>query len=320
LPHGIRPLLQKEKELPWVTQRILPKTIADSVIQKGSRIPHLHGLPQEEVSHASNTPILSATRTYNCKLAKWLDEKLKLLSVNDHTINDMFVFADELHEMEINEHDLLVSYDISPLFTNVPVDETIESIAEKAFENNWFNEAHSLNITKSDLIELLRIATQHQLFQFEGNLYQQVDCVAMGSPLGPLMANALTCNIEQQLETKNKMPEVYKSYVYGTLSVMTDVETASEFLTLNNIHTSIDFTMALKENGRLPCLGMEVMKNGCSLNTKVYKKPTDSGLLLHYLSHLDGRYKRSLLNTMLNCAFKLSLHLHGSFFTRNVNA
>ena len=48
------------------------------------------------------------------------------------------------------------------------------------------------------------------------------------------------------------------------------------------------------------------MKNGCRLDTKVYKKPTDSGLLLHYHSHVDGRYKRSLLNTMLNREFKLS--------------
>ena len=119
-------------------------------------------------------PILSATRTYNCKLAKWLDEKLKPLSVNDHTINDMFLFADELHEMEINEHDLLVSYDISSLFTNVPVDETIESIAERAFENNWFNEEHRLNITKLYLIELLRIATKQ-------NLYQQVNGFASGT-------------------------------------------------------------------------------------------------------------------------------------------
>ena len=46
-----------------------------------------------------------------------------------------------------------------------------------------------------------RIATKHQLFQFEGNLYQQVDGVAMGSPLGPLMPNAFMCNIEKQLET-----------------------------------------------------------------------------------------------------------------------
>ena len=51
---------------------------------------------------------------------------------------------------------------------------------------------------------------------------------------------------------------------------------------------------------------MEVMENGCSLNTKVYKRPTDCGQLLNYLSHVDERYERSLLNTMLNCAFKLS--------------
>ena len=49
---------------------------------------------------------------------------LKIYGVN------IFVFADELREMKIKEHDVLVSYDVSSLFTNVPVDETIESIAE----------------------------------------------------------------------------------------------------------------------------------------------------------------------------------------------
>ena len=155
------------------------------------------------------------------------------------------------------------------------VDETIESIAERAFENDWFNKEHNLNITKSDLIELLRIATKNQLFQFEGNLYEQVEGVAMGSPLGPLMANAFMCNIEKQLETKNKMPAFYKRYVDDTLSAMPDVETASEFLTtLNNTHPSIDFTMELEVNGRLPFLGMDIIRNGCRLDTKVYRKPT----------------------------------------------
>ena len=63
---------------------------------------------------------LSATGTYNYKLAKWLDEKLKPLSVNEHTVNDIFVFADELREMKIKDHEVLVSYDVSSLFTNVP--------------------------------------------------------------------------------------------------------------------------------------------------------------------------------------------------------
>lgn len=92
-------------------------------------------------------PILSATGTYNYKLAKWLDEKLKPLSVNEHTVSYIFVFADELREMKIKDREFLVSYDVSSLFTNVPVDETIESITERAFENDWFNREHDLNIT-----------------------------------------------------------------------------------------------------------------------------------------------------------------------------
>lgn len=63
--------------------------------------------------------------------------------------------------MEINEYDLLVLYDVSSVFTNVPVYETIEGIAERGFENNWFSKEHSLNIMKSDLIELLQNATKH---------------------------------------------------------------------------------------------------------------------------------------------------------------
>ena len=61
--------------------------------------------------------------------------------------------------------------------------------SNKAFAQNWFNETHQLNITQDDLVELLTVATKHQLFQFSGHLYEQIDRVAMGSPLGPFMAN-----------------------------------------------------------------------------------------------------------------------------------
>ena len=106
-------------------------------------------------------------------------------------------------------------------------------------------------------MELLRIATKNQLFQFEGKLYEQVDSVAMGSPLGPLMANAFMCKIEKQLERESKLPIFYKRFVDDTLSARPDPEAASEFLeTLNRCHSFIDFTMDLEENGRIPFLGM----------------------------------------------------------------
>ena len=104
-------------------------------------------------------PILSATGTYNYALAKWLDEKLKPLSVNRYTISDTFSFAEEIQNLDIDENDILVSYDVTSLFTNVPLRETIHIIAEKAFVDDWFNETHNLNITKSDLVQLLEVAT-----------------------------------------------------------------------------------------------------------------------------------------------------------------
>ena len=103
------------------------------------------------------------------------------------------------------------------------------------------------------------------------------------------------------------MPIFYKRFVDDTLSAMPDPEAASKFLeTLNKCHPSIEFTMDLEVNGRIPFLGMDVIRNGCRPETTVYRKSTDKGLLLHYHSHVDARYKRSLLNTMPNRAFQLS--------------
>ena len=75
-PKHFHLLLQKEKELTAAVQRMLPKDIADSVVQKGSGLAHLYGLLKTHKRQLAIHPILSATGTYNNKLAKWLDEKL----------------------------------------------------------------------------------------------------------------------------------------------------------------------------------------------------------------------------------------------------
>ena len=58
------------------------------------------------------------------------------------------------------------------------------------------------------------IANKDQLFQFNDDLYEQIDRgVAMGSPLGPLMANTFMCSIEKKLAHENKLPNFYKRYL-----------------------------------------------------------------------------------------------------------
>ena len=252
-------------------------------------------------------PILSATGTYNYALAKWLDEKLKPLSTNEYTISDVFNFAEEIQHFKLDENGFLVSYDVTALFTNVPLDETIHILADKAFKDKWFNKTYNMNISKDDLIELLSVATKNQLFQFNGNLYEQVDGVAMGSPLGPLMANAFMCSVEEKLARENKLPSFYKRYVYDTLALVHDHSEANDLLTrLNEAHSSIQFTMEVAINSRLPFIGTEIIKIDGSLETRVSRKKTNKGLLLHYQSHVDSRHKRSLLRTMLDRAKRLS--------------
>ena len=243
--------------------------------------------------------ILSATGTYNFMLAKWLGEKLKPISNNEFTISDPLRFSEELRKKEIIDDEILVSYDVSSLFTNVPVDETIEILVEKAFHREWFNSSYNLALKGSDLRALLNIAVKNQLFQLDGKLYEQIDGVAM--------ANVFMCSIEEKLVNNKVMPSFYHRFVDDTITTQRSLATAEDFLiTLNSCHESIKFTMECEVNGKLPFLGMEAIREENHLETKVHVKPTNTGLLLHYQSHVDRRYKRSLITTMLNRAFRLS--------------
>ena len=175
---------------------------------------------------------------------------------------------------------LSVLYDISALLTSVPLEETIQILANKAFAENWFNETHQLNISQNDLVELLRVATKHQLFQFNGHLYEQIDGVAMGSLLGPLMANALMCSVEEKLESENKLSSFHRRYVGDTLPLVPDIPSAEAFLTtLNESHPSLTFTMEIATNNKLPFVGMEIEMKGNQLATHIHRKTTNKNLL-----------------------------------------
>ena len=169
-------------------------------------------------------------------------------------------FAEEITTVKIKQDDVLISYDVFSLFTSIPLDETIELLADKAFCNNWFNLSYDLKISKNDLIELLTIATKEQLFQFDGQLYGQIDGVAMGSPLGPLFANFFICHIEDILQVNGKLPAYYKRYVDDTLTIMRNENEARQFLQdLNQIHPSLKFAVELENNGVLLFLGIQLI-------------------------------------------------------------
>ena len=74
---------------------------------------------------------------------------------------------------------------------------------------------------------------------------------------------------------------------------------------LKRRHPSLSFTMELEHDGSIPFLGRVLTRCDDTLTTEIYRKPTDTGLLLHFQSHVD-RYKKGLVNTMVNRGYRLS--------------
>ena len=81
------------------------------------------------------------------------------------------------------------------------------------FRDSLFsNEAKINNFNRNDFEKLFRMALENNFFNFVGKIYKQTDGVAMGSPLGPSLANALLCFHEQIW--LNDCPEDFKPVYY----------------------------------------------------------------------------------------------------------
>ena len=88
---------------------------------------------------------------------------------------------------------LMASLDVESLFTNIPLQETIDLCVELLF--NYKPNIDGFNIT--GFYELLTVTMSESLVLFEGEYYKQIDGVAMSSPLGPIFANIFLSYQEQ---------------------------------------------------------------------------------------------------------------------------
>ena len=88
----------------------------------------------------------------------------------------------------------MTSLVVDSLFTNIPLDEAIDICIDSLYNNNENNP----KISKDVFRNLLKVATKESFFMFNNKFYRQIDGVAMGSPLGPALANIFMCSFENK--------------------------------------------------------------------------------------------------------------------------
>ena len=190
-------------------------------------------------------------------------------------------------------------------FTNIPVNETIDIISNHLFANSMYFEGFD----RSQFTKLLSLSVKKCHFIFNGRIYQPIDGMAMGSPLGPLFANIFMFSHEKSWlynRPSSFKPLMYRRYVDDRFLLFRSSDHVPLFLSyLKRQHPNISFSSELEKDGKIPFLDVEITRSNCRFFTSVYRKPTFSGLFTSFHSFVPSVYKRSLVFSLLHRIFHL---------------
>ena len=237
--------------------------------------------------------IVSSIGTFNYNLAGFLCNLLSPLVPNDYSCKDTFSFVSQIKNVNLSRK-FLVSYYVSSLFTNIPLQETINIATSLIFNPN-----PNLNITEKELKKLFLLATSQTHFISNSKFYNQIDGVAMGSPLAPVLANIFMGFYESKWlnEYNLNKPKFYLRYVDDILAAFDNEQDSLNFLDfLNKRHPNIKFTIQKQINHSIAFLDAFIPGiNNQNLTLQAYHKLTYTGLLLNFKSFTSFSYKISLI-------------------------
>ena len=97
-----------------------------------------------------------------------------------------------------------MSLNVKLLFPNVPLDRTIDIILTRVYDRKDLKTP----ITRCEIKEMLTLCTKNVHFTYNRKIFVQTDGVAMGSPLGPVLADIIMTEIEKTL-----LPDIYVRYI-----------------------------------------------------------------------------------------------------------
>ena len=210
----VHPIIAKENSINYYINKYLKSydnSIASKIVSIGSTPRKLHGTIKVHKQGNPSRPVVSMIDTPEYNLAKFLDQIIKPYIPNQFMLDSTFHLLDKLKEFFPSSNQIMVSFDVVSLFTNVPLEETIDMIVNYIYKEN---NPSPPSFEKDVFVKLMRIATQ-ELFLYKDTLYKEIDGVTMGCPLGPTLANFFIAHMENQLlyNDPEASPKLYLRYI-----------------------------------------------------------------------------------------------------------
>ena len=212
-------------------------------------------------------PILSAIGTCTYNIAKFFVPIIKDFTSNEYTTRESFSFCDEIQEQDNNLY--MASFDIESLFTNITSDETINICL-----NNVFGKKKRVKgLLKKDFKQLLTLSVKSSCFVFNNVYYQQVYGVAMGSHLGPTLANLFLVNYESKWLKDCPVqfaPKYYRHFV-DDMMIYILLFKAKDYVQkifhyMNSHHPKIKFTCKKENDNKISFLDISITRSEKKFN------------------------------------------------------
>ena len=140
-----------------------------------------------------------------------------------------------------------------------------------------------------------------------GNIYLQIDGLAMGSPLAPVLAGIFMVELERSLVPKlSNYIKFWKRFVDDTF-IFANSEAVDHILTvLNSFDPNIQFTYETEENSELPFLDVMLCRKDNKLVCSVYRKSTNNDIYMNWHPFAPKTWKTRTLKILIKRAILIS--------------
>ena len=302
-------------------------------------LPKIHKLDQNILNNLANTanntleikvpgrPIISQCNGPLENIGRFLDYfLLPIVKVQDTYLSDTGDFIRTIESIQIGNNHILVTYDITSLYTNLKFTEIINSV--KRALNAHADMIYEIKRPETEsLIEILEIILSKNEFTFNKKCFRQIVGVSMGAVASPEICDiAIHEHIENILKSfqyRNKIIFHKRMRDDGFIIFNgTKIEIESLFRLANKSHDLLKFTYELDVNS-ISFLDTEVYKGERYrqqgiLDIKCFSKKTEKYQYLHrksnhprncFKSFIKGEGIRILRNTSSNKEYSERLHL-----------
>ncbi|XGW03988.1 hypothetical protein V3C99_015267 [Haemonchus contortus] len=268
-----------------------------------------HKLPQdgiqvEDPSRFNVRPIISCVGGPTDRIAWFLNLILiQLLRFVPAHLPNTNGFLRILREARLERGNVMESFDVTSLYTNVPRESALQAVLEILSEHHASLNLYGLTIRH--IMLLLDESLKCNVFRWSGEYYKQVRGLAMGQRLAPALAIAFMSKVEKPV--LERRPIIYCRYIddcFVVCSTQTEMDTCFELLNRQSEH--IKFTREKPAENWLAFLNVQIQFSHGIQKNKWYRKSSSKNILVHCSSAHPLKTKTAVVKNMFKTASAVS--------------